>query len=251
MPINIAKGVRGLISRRRAGKHLRARATLHGVLTNPDSSGERTVYAPAGKSEVIAEWVRVAGGDMPDAIREGREWQELLVRAARAERLDDYELSDVLLDHTFGRILPLVQPTAEAGGYGAQWSAMSEARTVAAAETAAGDAGRLGCSSGRCSSLSTPQSGAPNNQRASASPHAVHGYTAEGYGCTQEIATQAGYAVEYALRCKSSPGLRPLAAYWCAEVAVGAAHVSPDAADLVWPQIVEILRDLVDLTEGN
>ena len=247
---NIAKGVWSLISRRRAGKHLRARATLRGVLTNPDSSGERTVYAPAGKSEVIAEWVRVAGGDMPDAIREGSEWQELLVSAACAERLDDYELSDVLRDHTFGRILPLVQPTAEADGYGAPWSAMSEACTADAAAQAS-DAAKLACSSGRCSSLSTPQSSAPNNQRASAAPHAVHGYAAEDYGCTQEIATQAGYVVEYALRCKSAPRLRPLVAYWCAEVAVGAAHVSPDAADLVWPQIVEILRDLVDLTEGN
>ena len=100
-------------------------------------TGELTDDIPACMSEVIGRWILVTQDAMPDAMRNSAEWKSLLPLAAGTGRDYEKQRLALILDHMWSVALPLVQPIADAHGYGHQWREMCEKRTVAEAAEAA------------------------------------------------------------------------------------------------------------------
>jgi len=103
-------------------------------------TGRLTDDIPACMSEVIGKWIITVQDAMPDAMRNSSEWKSLLPLAAGTGREHEDKRLALILDWMWGTVLPMLQPQADAGGYGPQWRAMCEERTsawAAAAEEAA------------------------------------------------------------------------------------------------------------------
>jgi hypothetical protein len=100
-------------------------------------TGELTDSIPDCMSKVIGQWIIVTQDSMPDEMRNSVEWKSLLPLAAGTGRAHEKKRLDLLMEHMWEVALPMIQPIADAGGYGAQWHDMVEKRTLAAAEKAA------------------------------------------------------------------------------------------------------------------
>jgi hypothetical protein len=103
-------------------------------------TGRLTDDIPTCMSEVIGKWIIAVQDAMPDAMRNSHEWKSLLPLAAGTGREHEDKRLALILDWMWGTVLPMLQPQADAGGYGPQWRAMCEERTsawAAAAEEAA------------------------------------------------------------------------------------------------------------------
>jgi hypothetical protein len=96
-------------------------------------TGRLTDDIPACMSEVIGRWIITVQDAMPDAMRNSHEWKSLLPLAAGTGREHEYKRVALILDWMWGTVLPMLQPQADAGGYGPQWRAMCEERTSARA----------------------------------------------------------------------------------------------------------------------
>jgi hypothetical protein len=103
---------------------------LTGVLSN---------RVPDCMSIVIAHWVAIMQDAMPAEIRNSTTWRSLLPAAAATGRNDSRERArlDVLLDHMWTVTLPSLQRLADHHGFGAEWRAMCDERTVHAVHDAA------------------------------------------------------------------------------------------------------------------
>jgi len=100
-------------------------------------SGRLTDEVPTCMSKVIGEWVRDAQDAMPTEMRNSAEWKTLLPLAAGTGRDNEETRLDFIIEWMFVDVLPSLQRQADAGGFGAEWLAMTEQRTVEAACAAA------------------------------------------------------------------------------------------------------------------
>jgi hypothetical protein len=99
-------------------------------------TGELTDHIPTCMSEVIGRWIIVTQDAMPDAMRNSPEWKRLLPLAAGTGRAHEKERLNVLLNHMWTVALPLLQPVADARGFGDEWRTMTTEKTAWAARTA-------------------------------------------------------------------------------------------------------------------
>jgi hypothetical protein len=100
-------------------------------------SGELTDDVPDCMSSVIGRWVIGVQDQMPADIRNSGAWRDLLPLAAGTGRSHEAERAAMVLDWMWGTALPLVQPLADARGFGTAWRQMTTDRTDAAAAAAA------------------------------------------------------------------------------------------------------------------
>jgi hypothetical protein len=100
-------------------------------------TGELTDKIPKCMSEVIGRWIIAIQDAMPDAMRNGAEWKALLPYAAGTGRALEKERLSLILDHMWSVTLPILQPLADAKGFGKEWKTMTTERTEAAAQEAA------------------------------------------------------------------------------------------------------------------
>jgi hypothetical protein len=100
-------------------------------------TGELTDDVPDCMSSVIGRWVIGVQDRMPADIRNSGAWRELLPLAAGTGRSHEAERTAMVLDWMWGTALPLVQPLADARGFGTAWRQMTTDRTANAAYAAA------------------------------------------------------------------------------------------------------------------
>ena len=99
-------------------------------------TGELTDRIPDCMSEVVGYWIIGIQDAMPDALRNSAEWKRLLPLAAGTGRAHEAEHLAILMDWMWCTVLPIVQPTADAEGFGTEWKAMTEGKTEALADAA-------------------------------------------------------------------------------------------------------------------
>ena len=99
-------------------------------------TGELTDDIPECMSKVIGRWIIVTQDAMPDVLRNSAEWKRLLPLAAGTGRTHEPERLALILSHMWTVALPLVQPVADAQGFGAAWNTMLTKKTAAEAEAA-------------------------------------------------------------------------------------------------------------------
>ena len=97
-------------------------------------SGRLTDQIPDCMSEVIGRWIIDVQDAMPDAMRNSPEWKRLLPLAAGTGRKHETERLALILNWMWAVALPLLQPQADANGYGGEWRTMCEQRTEGAAK---------------------------------------------------------------------------------------------------------------------
>ena len=97
-------------------------------------TGELTDRIPDCMSEVIGSWIIRIQDQMPESIRNSAEWKRLLPFAAGTGRAKEQQRLALIMDWMW-RALSIVQPVADAKGFGAEWAAMlrEKTRTTAAA----------------------------------------------------------------------------------------------------------------------
>jgi hypothetical protein len=103
-------------------------------------TGELTDKIPDCMSGVIGRWIISTQDAMPDAMRNSPEWKRLLPLAAGTGREHEKERIDLLLNHMWTVALPLIQPVADAHGFGDEWRAMLAEKSKSAAMAAAAEA---------------------------------------------------------------------------------------------------------------
>jgi hypothetical protein len=101
-------------------------------------TGEVTDRIPDCMSEVIGRWIIQIQDRMPAGIRNSAEWKRLLPLAAGTGRAKEEKRLALIMDWMW-KALELVQPVADAKGFGAEWATMLREKTRDAAK-AAGDA---------------------------------------------------------------------------------------------------------------
>ena len=112
-------------------------------------SGELTDRIPDCMSRVVGRWIIKVQDTMPAAMRNSREWRELLPLAAGTGRDREQERLARILDWMWETVLPTVQPLADEHGYGDQWRTMCDQRTEAAARAAKAAAAWAGAAAER------------------------------------------------------------------------------------------------------
>ena len=98
-------------------------------------TGTLTDTIPDCMSLVIGRWIISMQDRMPATIRDSATWRELLVLAAGTGREHERARRALVLDWMWDA-LALVQPRADAEGYGEAWAAMLRERTAASASYA-------------------------------------------------------------------------------------------------------------------
>jgi hypothetical protein len=94
---------------------------------------------PRCMSLVIGHWIAVVQDAMPADMRNSTAWRSLLPAAAGTGRNHNRERERVvvLLDHMWTVTLPSMQRIADFHGFGSEWRAMCDERTIRAAQIAA------------------------------------------------------------------------------------------------------------------
>lgn len=106
---------------------------------------------PECMSEVVGKWIIRVQDEIPDEIRNSPEWKRLLPLAAGTGRDREEERLAVIMGWMWGTVLPSLQDVADDGGFGVEWTRMTEERTKAAsaAAWAAADAATAAASAAR------------------------------------------------------------------------------------------------------
>ena len=99
-------------------------------------TGELTDDIPDCMSEVIGKWIIAIQDRMPDDMRNSDEWKRLLPLAAGTGRTKESERLSIIMDWMW-ESLKLLQPFADAKGFGEEWAAMCVEKSHAAANSAA------------------------------------------------------------------------------------------------------------------
>ena len=102
-------------------------------------TGTLTDTVPDCMSRVIGLWIIGVQDRMPATIRDSADWRELLVLAAGTGREHEAKRRALVLDWMWDA-LALVQPRADAGGYGEAWATMLRERTATSASAASATA---------------------------------------------------------------------------------------------------------------
>ncbi len=100
-------------------------------------TGKLTDSIPACMSEVVGNCIIVMQDSMPDALRNSTRWKSLLPLAAGTGRSHEPERLQILMDHMWTVALPIVQPLADAHGFGGAWREMIVERSAELAWSAA------------------------------------------------------------------------------------------------------------------
>ena len=105
-------------------------------------TGALTDEIPGCMSGVIGGWVIQIQDHMPDTIRNSTEWKHALINAAGTGRNPDDEKTrlDIILEHMWTVTLPIIQPVADAHGFGVEWATMCLERTATATYAASASA---------------------------------------------------------------------------------------------------------------
>ena len=95
------------------------------------------------RSRVISGWVSQIEGRLPEHVRAGARWRELISSTTNAGSapLDEHRRRALLLEWTWGRVLPLLSPIASASGIASWWVQMLLKRSVESVRDAAWAAG--------------------------------------------------------------------------------------------------------------
>ena len=99
-------------------------------------TGKLTDDIPDCMSEVLGKATIILQDYMPDDMRNSARYKAWLPNAAGTGRDREKERLDVLLDWMWGTVLPELQPTADARGFGAEWRRMCAERSKDAADAA-------------------------------------------------------------------------------------------------------------------
>jgi hypothetical protein len=99
-------------------------------------TGELTDSIPACMSSVIGEWIIRVQDRMPLEMRNSSEWKRLLPLAAGTGRTKEPERLSIVMDWMW-ESLKLVQPFADANGFGEEWTKMCIEKSIDAAYAAA------------------------------------------------------------------------------------------------------------------
>jgi hypothetical protein len=97
--------------------------------------GELTDKIPDCMSEVIGKWIITIQDRMPDDMRNSDEWKRLLPLAAGTGRTKEPERLSIIMDWMW-ESLKLLQPFADANGFGEEWAAMCVQKSHDAANAA-------------------------------------------------------------------------------------------------------------------
>jgi hypothetical protein len=199
-------------------------------------SGRLTDDIPACMSEVIGQWIITIQDAMPDQMRNSPDWKRLLPLAAGTGREHEDKRLALILEWMWGTVLPLLQPQADAGGYGPQWRAMCEQRTPEAAKAswAAAEAARAAWAAE-----------AAEAARAAAAEAA---WAAEASWAAAEAA-RAAWAAEAAEAARAAAAEAAWAAW--AAAAAAKARAAEAAAEAAWRHIdpCGLLARLVEVQE--
>jgi hypothetical protein len=99
-------------------------------------TGKLTDRIPACMSEVVGNCIIVMQDSMPDSLRNSTRWKSLLPLAAGTGRSHEPERLQILMDHMWTVALPIVQPLADARGFGGAWREMIVERSAESALSA-------------------------------------------------------------------------------------------------------------------
>lgn len=97
-------------------------------------TGTLTDAIPDCMSLVIGKAIIRLQDSMPNMMRNSLRWKQLLPSAAGTGREKEHVRLAILLDWMWTVVLPLLQDTANTGGFGSQWMSMLSDKTEAAAE---------------------------------------------------------------------------------------------------------------------
>ena len=95
--------------------------------------GELTGEVPKCMSLVVGYWISIVQGAMPSSLRNSERWKRALIEAAGTGREHEDERLALVMTWMWETVLPTFQPTADAHGFGAEWRAMCEERTLESA----------------------------------------------------------------------------------------------------------------------
>jgi hypothetical protein len=197
-------------------------------------TGTLTDDVPDCMSLVIGRWIISVQDRMPATIRDSAEWRELLVLAAGTGR-EHEEARIALVLAWMWDALAVVQPRADADGYGEAWATMLRERTAKAA-TAADAAARAVSSAHAAAYAHAEASATAAAARAASAADAAADAAASAADAAADAAASAAYAAAYAAAS---------AAYAAASAAYAAAGYAA-----AWQAIdpVGCLRRLVAVT---
>ncbi|MCA2991172.1 hypothetical protein, partial [Gemmatimonas sp.] len=99
-------------------------------------TGELTDWVPSCMSYAIGRWIIRVQDTMPPAMRNSAAWRDLLPLAAGTGRDHEDARRDIVLAWMWDALL-LVQPVADARGFGDAWRTMCRERTRESARAAA------------------------------------------------------------------------------------------------------------------
>jgi hypothetical protein len=99
-------------------------------------TGKLTDDIPDCMSPVIGQWIIGVQDRMPTELRNSAGWKALLPLAAGTGRSHEKERLATIMDWMWSRVLPALQQAADRGGYGDEWSRMTQERTYDAAYAA-------------------------------------------------------------------------------------------------------------------
>ena len=107
---------------------------------------------PDCMSLVVGRWIIRVQDQMPATIRDSRAWRDLLVLSAGTGREHEAERTVLVMDWMW-YALELVQPQADARGYGVAWAMMMRERTVESANAAVASASAYAAASAVASAV--------------------------------------------------------------------------------------------------
>ena len=99
-------------------------------------TGRLTDEIPDCMSPVIGRWIISIQDEMPLERLNGTRWRALLPLAAGTGRDHEHARLDIILDWMWSTVLPQMQETADARGFGAAWRRMCAERTPEALRAA-------------------------------------------------------------------------------------------------------------------
>ena len=186
-------------------------------------SGELTDRIPDCMSEVIGRWIIAIQDRMPDDMHNSSDWKRLLPLAAGTGRDHEPERLAVVMGWMWSA-LTLVQPVADAGGFGPEWQAMCCEQSNAAAKAAA-DAARAATVDAYAA-------------------HAAAYAAAYAADAADAAAKAAAYAAAYAADAHAADAAAAYAAHAAAYAAANAAYAATNWQTINPPALLERLIEL-------
>ena len=94
---------------------------------------------PQSMSQVIGSWIINVQDAMPNRLRNSDGWKKALV--ASVDTMNNPAAEDrrleLILQTMWGKVIPILQPAADKGGYGEEWLMMSKTKSLASIRAAA------------------------------------------------------------------------------------------------------------------